>query len=135
MLDLEYRWQQPDPVPTTHLAITEHEYNKLADATMDDLVTYLEDLGDSMEIDDFDVEYSQGVLTLSLGSVGTYVINKQPPNRQIWISSPISGPERFDYQTDRDAWICRKTSDTLGELLQRELQKALPLGNLNIPIN
>lgn len=30
-----------------------------------------------------------GVLTLKLGDKGTYVINKQPPNKQIWLSSPI----------------------------------------------
>ena len=29
-----------------------------------------------------------GVLTLALGEKGTYVINKQPPNKQIWLSSP-----------------------------------------------
>ena len=36
----------------------------------------------------------QGVLTLNLGSHGTYVINKQAPNKQIWVSSPVSGPVR-----------------------------------------
>lgn len=31
-----------------------------------------------------------GVLTLSLGiSKGTYVLNKQAPNRQLWLSSPV----------------------------------------------
>jgi hypothetical protein len=30
-----------------------------------------------------------GVLTVKLGKHGTYVINKQTPNRQIWLSSPI----------------------------------------------
>jgi hypothetical protein len=25
-----------------------------------------------------------------MGSHGTYVINKQPPNKQIWLSSPVS---------------------------------------------
>lgn len=29
-----------------------------------------------------------GVLTLDAGAAGTYVINKQPPNKQIWLSSP-----------------------------------------------
>jgi len=38
-----------------------------------------------------------GVLTLSFPPSGTYVLNKQPPNRQIWLSSPVSGPKRFDY--------------------------------------
>ena len=31
----------------------------------------------------------QGVLTVKLGQKGTYVINKQTPNRQIWMSSPV----------------------------------------------
>ena len=39
----------------------------------------------------------QGVLTVRLGELGTYVINKQTPNRQIWMSSPISGPVRYDW--------------------------------------
>lgn len=30
-----------------------------------------------------------GVLTVKLGDKGTYVVNKQPPNKQIWLSSPI----------------------------------------------
>lgn len=30
-----------------------------------------------------------GVLNLALGDKGTYVVNKQPPNKQIWLSSPI----------------------------------------------
>lgn len=29
------------------------------------------------------------VLTLKLGELGTYVLNKQTPNRQIWLSSPV----------------------------------------------
>ena len=24
-------------------------------------------------------------------------MNKQPPNKQIWLSSPVSGPKRFDW--------------------------------------
>lgn len=31
----------------------------------------------------------QGVLTLKLGAKGTFVVNKQAPNRQIWLSSPV----------------------------------------------
>lgn len=25
------------------------------------------------------------------------MINKQPPNKQIWLSSPVSGPKRYDW--------------------------------------
>ena len=38
-----------------------------------------------------------GVLTVGHPKKGTYVLNKQPPNKQIWLSSPISGPKRFDW--------------------------------------
>lgn len=31
----------------------------------------------------------QGVLKIDLGESGTWVINRQIPNRQIWWSSPI----------------------------------------------
>ncbi|KAJ2340992.1 hypothetical protein GGF43_006273, partial [Coemansia sp. RSA 2618] len=94
------------------------------------LVTFLEDLGDAIEMDDFDVEYSQGVLTLSVGEAGTYVINKQPPNRQIWISSPVSGPERFDFSAEGGVWVCRKTKSTLGKLLGQELDEILGRSDL-----
>ena len=43
-----------------------------------------------------------GVLTVTHPDKGTYVLNKQPPNKQIWLSSPVSGPKRFD-------WVLRST--------------------------
>lgn len=49
------------------------------------------------------MECVQGVLTVRLGSLGTYVINKQTPNRQIWASSPVSGPVRYDLRGGR--WV------------------------------
>jgi frataxin len=44
-----------------------------------------------------DSTLADGVLTVKLGGgLGTYVVNKQTPNKQIWLSSPTSGPARFD---------------------------------------
>ena len=43
-----------------------------------------------------DTSLADGVLTVHLSDLGTYVINKQSPNQQIWLSSPVSGPYRFD---------------------------------------
>ena len=65
---------------------------------------YLELLGEKLEQwaddeieEDVECDYSDGVLTISLGRErGTYVLNKQAPNKQIWWSSPISGPHRFE---------------------------------------
>ncbi|EGT54939.1 hypothetical protein CAEBREN_28735, partial [Caenorhabditis brenneri] len=42
-----------------------------------------------------------GVLTVNVSkTVGTYVINKQSPNKQIWLSSPMSGPKRYDLEEE-----------------------------------
>ncbi|KAL9020897.1 MAG: hypothetical protein Q9185_001860 [Variospora sp. 1 TL-2023] len=70
-------------------------YHRLADTYIDALVAKLEEIQE--ERDEVDCEYSAGVLTLTFPPAGTYVLNKQPPNKQIWLSSPISGPKRYDY--------------------------------------
>ncbi|CAK9161622.1 unnamed protein product [Ilex paraguariensis] len=69
--------------------LQEDEYHRLADTTIQDLLEKIEEYGDTVEIDGFDIEYGNQVLTLKLGSLGTYVLNKQTPNRQIWMSSPV----------------------------------------------
>lgn len=77
------------------------------------------------------VVFQDGVLTVSLGPThGTYVINKQTPNKQIWLSSPASGPKRYDFvyasnDTKRGYWIYRHTGETLHELLDKEFTAIL----------
>nr|AAH58533.1 Fxn protein [Mus musculus] len=67
---------------------------------------------------------TDGVLTIKLGGdLGTYVINKQTPNKQIWLSSPSSGPKRYDW-TGKN-WVYSHDGVSLHELLARELTKAL----------
>lgn len=71
-------------------------------------------------------------MTISVVGKGTYVINKQPPNKQIWLSSPISGPKRFDWCSLTDAaggkaggesnsWIYTRDGSSLSELILEEL--------------
>jgi len=99
------------------------EYHALSDETMETLLGALETLVDSGPNPDFEVEYSSGVLTLNLGEHGTYVINKQPPNKQIWLSSPISGPKRYDYDPETSTWAYSRDNTTLGQLLEEELSE------------
>lgn len=64
---------------------------------------------------------------MNLGKAyGTYVINKQTPNKQIWLSSPRSGPKRFDYVpsasgSEHGYWIYKHTGVVLHELLDKEM--------------
>lgn len=71
---------------------------------------------------------------------GTYVINKQPPNKQIWLSSPISGPKRFDYvvtsegqdskqDTAAGGWVYLRDGTYLNEIMQKET--GMKLDNLD----
>lgn len=67
-------------------------------------------------------------MTINLGSKhGTYVINRQTPNRQIWLSSPTSGPKRYDFVGEAAGtsgkWVYRHSGQSLHELLQQELQQ------------
>ncbi|CAK7272215.1 Mitochondrial matrix iron chaperone [Sporothrix epigloea] len=114
-------------------AMSEPEYHALADEYLDRLLVRLEDMQDACE--DVDVEYASGVLTLAFAAseaqpkARTYVINKQPPNKQIWLSSPVSGPKRYDWVLDVEAggngapgrWICLKDGSALNDLLREEV--------------
>lgn len=84
-------------------------YHEVADKTMYHLLESLEELCEVDTQEGYDVEFhvrdlstnliikaanlptflQSGVLTLNLGPHGTYVVNKQPPNKQIWLSSPF----------------------------------------------
>ncbi|KAG8832847.1 Mitochondrial chaperone Frataxin [Serendipita sp. 400] len=112
------------PQPESTSTISTGEYHAFADETMEALLTSLENLVDGAADAAYEVEYSSGVLTLKLGETGTYVINKQPPNKQIWLSSPISGPKRYDYNTDSGKWMYTRDSQSLGQLLEQELSTA-----------
>ncbi|KAJ1406209.1 Frataxin/CyaY [Sesbania bispinosa] len=70
--------------------LQEGEFHNLADSAIHSLQEKLEDYGDSVELDGFDIDYGNDVLTVKLGDLGTYVLNKQTPNRQLWLSSPVS---------------------------------------------
>ncbi|XP_036259012.1 frataxin, mitochondrial [Molothrus ater] len=106
-------------------SLDETTYEKLAEETLDSLADFFEDLADKpFTPEDYDVSLGSGVLTIKLGGdMGTYVINKQTPNRQIWLSSPTSGPKRYDW-TGRN-WVYSHDRVSLHELLSKEFSTAL----------
>ncbi|CAI6001877.1 unnamed protein product [Closterium sp. NIES-64] len=107
--------------------LSENDFHRLADEALHWLHENFDVLGDEVDIEGFDVDLSQGVLTLRLGQHGIFVINKQAPNRQIWLSSPQSGPARFDWLPGQ-GWVYRRTGTELMSLLQTELRTCLGTG-------
>ncbi|RQM05012.1 hypothetical protein DH86_00003708 [Scytalidium sp. 3C] len=96
----------------TPAELTAQEYDELSDEYMHNLLERFEELQESR--DDVDVEYSQ------------------PPNKQIWLSSPLSGPKRYDFVIVGDSqrskegtgsgeWIYLRDGSTLGSLLLKEV--------------
>mmetsp|Transcript_17107 Transcript_17107/g.35135 ORF Transcript_17107/g.35135 Transcript_17107/m.35135 type:complete len:250 (+) Transcript_17107:247-996(+) len=90
----------------------ESEYHTIADETLEDIQDAVEiaiednDVGADAAGDDEEepeVVFASGVLTMGFPPHGTWVLNKQTPNRQIWWSSPISGPRRYEY--DGETWV------------------------------
>ena len=92
------------------------DYVALADEALDTILEKADELSD--ERDDVEVELSSGVLTLKTPE-GTWVINKQVPNRQLWLSSPLSGPCRYEYVDG--TWTHTRDKSSLHDLLEREL--------------
>lgn len=80
----------------------EDDFHKIADEALERLNDFLAPLEDDEEVE---LELSMGVLKLRVPSAGgpkAWVINKQTPNRQLWWSSPISGPRRYEWHLNKD---------------------------------
>nr|CAD2176403.1 unnamed protein product [Meloidogyne enterolobii] len=103
---------------------TEAEYDKRAEETLMALTEFLDELPERLITDKaYDISYSMGVLTAHISpDIGTYVINKQTPNKQIWLSSPISGPKRYDL-SDSYRWVYKHDGVSLHELLEKEFRE------------
>ncbi|KAL7490209.1 hypothetical protein ACHAW6_015977 [Cyclotella cf. meneghiniana] len=125
------------------------EYHDVADDTLHSIQDAVEELiedellrGNTDDVDDIpEVNYASGVLTIYLPPHGTWVINKQTPNEQLWWSSPISGPRRYEYVEGRKRWVYTRVGDggehaavssvaegegeedTLGQILVQEIKE------------
>ncbi len=101
------------------MTVSESEFEIRADEILEHLMDTLESaLGDQL-----DVDLEQGILSIELDSGGQYVINKHAPNRQIWLSSPVSGASHFEYRAD-SGWVGTRDTQSLKQILVRELSAA-----------
>ncbi|PSR80061.1 hypothetical protein BD289DRAFT_374671 [Coniella lustricola] len=127
---------EEDTVKPVLTELSDQEYHDLADEFLLAIQDRLEEVAEKN--DQVDVEYAAGVLNVTFPEIGTYVINKQPPNKQIWLSSPISGPKRYDYvvygegqahkeDTAVGDWVYLRDGSTIKSLFLDELNVNLTL--------
>jgi frataxin len=105
---------------------SESAFYSTADETLEDIQDSIEQALEALGVD-YELSYASGVLTFRLPDAGTWVINKQTPTRQLWWSSPFSGPKRFEYNTIQNTWIGTKNeSETITNLLEQEMRLVFP---------
>ena len=65
---------------------TEAAYSNVADQTLETIQDTIDEVLDELPAVEYELSYASGVLTFSLPGHGTWVLNKQTPNQQIWVS-------------------------------------------------
>jgi frataxin len=112
-------------------------YNTHADKFIDQVMTTVDAL-DCEAVED--VELSDNVLNIDTAR-GKFVLNKQAPMMQLWLSSPVSGPHHYNMVAPAAAaaaaaagaggdeaaaaWQSDRDAHDLKQKLQRELSEVL----------
>ena len=93
------------------MSLTEARFHDLVDATQQALEELLEDHAD-------DIEISAGMMTIKFDNGSQLIISRQEPLRQLWLAAR-SGGYHFDYDEESERWMCDKSEEQLGEMLER----------------
>lgn len=120
--------RRPSQQPLRRCFQSESAYHDIADETLESIQDAFDELFEENPQPNQEVEASlaSGVLTIALPPHGTWVLNKQTPNQQIWWSSPLSGPRRYEYN-DGEWVFTREEAQTLGQSLKEEIQQLYQL--------
>ena len=95
-------------------------FETVADKTLNTMLDRIDDiLGE-----EFDVDLNGGILNIELEDGAQYVINKNAPNYELWMSSPISGASHFYLEDDLVTWIDTRSGHKLFDKLANELSQS-----------
>lgn len=80
--------------------MNETEFHAIADRT-------IEDIQNAIDASGADIDYDEigGVLTLEFENESKIIFSKQPPAMQLWMAAR-SGGYHFDYNSEKQQWIC-----------------------------
>ena len=101
--------------------ITDGEiFENIAEKTLNMLLDRIDDaLGDA-----FDVDLNGGILIIELENTAQYIINKNAPNYEIWMSSPLSGASHYYLEDDLKTWVDTRSGNKLFDKLAQELSQS-----------
>ena len=103
--------------------LSEHDFQKKADAAFEDLKLRLLRLGDEH---DFDVEGESGKLEVIFEepSPAKFVISPNTPIREIWISA-LSTSFKLAWSESRNSFVHEKSGEDLHEVMSRVVSQQL----------
>ncbi|HTZ32603.1 MAG TPA: iron donor protein CyaY [Methylomirabilota bacterium] len=103
--------------------LTEHDFQKKADAAFEDLKRRLLKLGDEH---DFDVEGESGKLEVIFEDPepAKFVISPNTPIREIWISA-LSTSFKLAWSDARNAFVHEKSGEDLHQVMSRVVSQQL----------
>jgi CyaY protein len=93
----------------------ESEFHERVDALLLQLQTQLDD-ADA----DIDSELTNGILTLSFENGTKIIVNRQTPNREVWVAAKSGG---FHFRFNQSGWSDTRTGDSLARLLSRVISE------------
>jgi CyaY protein len=102
------------------MSISEQDYEERALPELRALVDAL----DELDLVGVECELSSDILTLELAGGDRYVVNSHRAARQIWMAANRNA-WHFDWDTERSAWVAKKTGDELWSTLSRVLSSKL----------
>lgn len=81
------------------------------------------------------ISLASGVLNMTFSGNKNYVINIQRPNQQIWLSSPFSGPQRFEFDQQQRKWLNVRNHKDLVAILNDEINQMLQDNKVDLTID
>ena len=93
--------------------MTESEFHGAVDAVLARIESSLE--GE----DDLDVDLESGILTVTCGDGSRVIVNRQTPNREIWVAARSGG---FHFRWKDGAWRDTRSGDELFASLARVIE-------------
>ena len=99
------------------MPLSESAFETIASDVLESLADQLDDIIG----EESDVELNGGILTIDTPDGGQFILNKHGPNRQIWVSSPVSGASHYDPNEDGSVWTASRDGTDLLTTLADDL--------------
>jgi CyaY protein len=90
--------------------MTESEFHRAVDAVLARIESSIEDH------EDLDVDLEGGVLTITCPDASRVIVNRQTPNREIWVAARSGG---FHFTAREGAWHDTRSGEELFAALAR----------------